>query len=229
MNGAEREKRGRARRARSAPTTSWPKKRRRPLGVVSAVASLPLSWNRAVQRERGVAGAASTASSVWSSTSITWSGSWLTPRKLAISGKRRARLPSSSSRRSPAAGLSDTSRAVKASRRSSGLSAASTLAISWASGGSRVSRSAAASALTSRHSSGRVCNSVIEGSRMDKILLRGLVFYGFHGVNPEEQALGQRFRVDVTVWADLAPAAASDAVADTVSYATVYKRVRALV
>jgi dihydroneopterin aldolase len=64
---------------------------------------------------------------------------------------------------------------------------------------------------------------------MDKILLRGLTFYGFHGVNPEEQALGQRFRVDVTLWADLAPAATSDAVADTVSYATVYKRVRALV
>ena len=63
----------------------------------------------------------------------------------------------------------------------------------------------------------------------DKILLRGLVFFGFHGVNPEEQALGQRFRVDVTLWADLAPAAASDAVADTISYATVYKRVRALV
>ena len=64
---------------------------------------------------------------------------------------------------------------------------------------------------------------------MDKIVLRGLTFYGFHGVNPEEQALGQRFRVDVTLWADLTPAAASDAVADTVSYATVYKRVRALV
>src|SRR5215212_3493863 len=65
--------------------------------------------------------------------------------------------------------------------------------------------------------------------RRDKILLRGLVFFGFHGVNPEEQALGQRFRVDVTLWANLALAAASDAVVDTISYATVYKRVRALV
>jgi dihydroneopterin aldolase len=64
---------------------------------------------------------------------------------------------------------------------------------------------------------------------LDKILLRGLVFYGYHGVNAEEQALGQRFRVDLTLWADLAPAASSDAVADTISYATVYKRVRALV
>ena len=62
------------------------------------------------------------------------------------------------------------------------------------------------------------------------LLLTGsLVFYGYHGVNPEEQTLGQRFRVDITLWADLAPAAASDAVADTISYATVYKRVRALV
>ena len=67
------------------------------------------------------------------------------------------------------------------------------------------------------------------GPPRDRILLRGLVFFGYHGVNPEEQALGQRFRVDVTLWADLAPAAASDAVADTVSYAAVYKRVRALV
>jgi dihydroneopterin aldolase len=41
--------------------------------------------------------------------------------------------------------------------------------------------------------------------------------------------MAQRFRDDVTLWADLASAAASDAVADTVSYATVYKRVRALV
>jgi dihydroneopterin aldolase len=40
----------------------------------------------------------------------------------------------------------------------------------------------------------------------DRILLRGLVFYGYHGVNPEEQKLGQRFRVDITLWADPQPA-----------------------
>ena len=48
----------------------------------------------------------------------------------------------------------------------------------------------------------------------------GLVFYGYHGVNPEEQKLGQRFRVDLTLWADLHPAAASDHLGDTISYAT---------
>jgi len=60
------------------------------------------------------------------------------------------------------------------------------------------------------------------------VLLRGLAFYGYHGVNAAEQKLGQRFRVDVTLWLDLAPAAASDALADTVSYADVYNAVRAV-
>ena len=32
----------------------------------------------------------------------------------------------------------------------------------------------------------------------DKILLEGMVFYGFHGAKPEEQVLGQRFIVAVT-------------------------------
>ena len=62
----------------------------------------------------------------------------------------------------------------------------------------------------------------------DRILLRGLVFYGYHGVNPEEQKLGQRFRVDLTLWADLHPAAASDNLEDTISYATIYEQVRTI-
>lgn len=62
----------------------------------------------------------------------------------------------------------------------------------------------------------------------DRILLLGLVFYGYHGVNPEEQKLGQRFRVDLTLWADLQTAASSDNLNDTVSYATVYEQVRAI-
>ena len=62
----------------------------------------------------------------------------------------------------------------------------------------------------------------------DRILLRGLVFYGFHGVNPEEQKLGQRFRVDVALWADLQTAATSDDLDDTISYATVYAQVRSI-
>jgi dihydroneopterin aldolase len=61
---------------------------------------------------------------------------------------------------------------------------------------------------------------------MDRIALKGLVFYGTHGVNPEETALGQRFRVDVVLWLDLSKAATSDRIEDTVSYSAVFKLVR---
>ncbi len=32
---------------------------------------------------------------------------------------------------------------------------------------------------------------------MDKILIAGIGFYGYHGMRGEEQTLGQRFEVDV--------------------------------
>jgi dihydroneopterin aldolase len=61
---------------------------------------------------------------------------------------------------------------------------------------------------------------------MDEIMLRGLVFFGRHGVNPEETELGQRFGVDVTVRLDLVQAARNDQLEDTVSYSALYKLVR---
>jgi 7,8-dihydroneopterin aldolase/epimerase/oxygenase len=62
---------------------------------------------------------------------------------------------------------------------------------------------------------------------MDEIILSGLLFFGTHGVNPEETALGQRFRVDATVRLDLEGAAQSDDLAHTVSYSAIYKLIRA--
>ena len=63
----------------------------------------------------------------------------------------------------------------------------------------------------------------------DEILLEGMRFYAFHGVNPEERALGQRFTVDVALAVDLQRAGESDDLADTVSYSDVYKLVRRIV
>ena len=61
---------------------------------------------------------------------------------------------------------------------------------------------------------------------MDEIRLTGLTFYGYHGANPEETALGQRFRVDATMSVDLASAELSDVLRDTVSYAAAFKAIR---
>ncbi len=58
-------------------------------------------------------------------------------------------------------------------------------------------------------------------------MLRGLVFFGTHGVNPEETELGQRFGVDLTVRLDLSKPARTDHLDDTVSYSALYKLVRA--
>lgn len=64
---------------------------------------------------------------------------------------------------------------------------------------------------------------------MDKIILEGMEVYGYHGVLPEEQTLGQRFTVDVELYLDLRPAGESDDPDRTVNYARVYELVEAVV
>ncbi|MBW3561333.1 MAG: dihydroneopterin aldolase [Actinobacteria bacterium] len=55
---------------------------------------------------------------------------------------------------------------------------------------------------------------------MDRIALHGLELWAHHGVGTDEQERGQPFVVHVTIELDLAPAAASDDLPDTVDYAT---------
>jgi dihydroneopterin aldolase len=63
----------------------------------------------------------------------------------------------------------------------------------------------------------------------DRIELRGLRVRGHHGVFEHERRDGQDFVVDVTVWMDLAPAAASDDLADTLHYGELAERAAAIV
>ncbi len=63
----------------------------------------------------------------------------------------------------------------------------------------------------------------------DRIELRGLKVRGNHGVFEHERRDGQDFVVDVTVWMDLAPAARSDDLADTMHYGELAQRVAAIV
>lgn len=64
---------------------------------------------------------------------------------------------------------------------------------------------------------------------LDRISLTGAVFYGYHGVNAAEKTLGQRFAVDLDVWADLRAAGDSDAIPDTINYSALYRTVREIV
>ena len=63
----------------------------------------------------------------------------------------------------------------------------------------------------------------------DRIALTGLRVRGFHGVLAQERVDGQDFLVDVVLHLDLAPAAASDAVVDTVHYGELAERLSAVV
>lgn len=63
----------------------------------------------------------------------------------------------------------------------------------------------------------------------DEILLDGMRFYGYHGVNPEERVLGQRFVVDLRLAVDLRQAGERDDLAETVSYSAAYRLVREII
>lgn len=65
-------------------------------------------------------------------------------------------------------------------------------------------------------------DAVISG---DKLILKGLIFYGFHGARPEERTLGQKFFVDVDAWMDLKPAGKSDNLSHTFNYVEIYRSV----
>ncbi|AIL10674.1 dihydroneopterin aldolase [Streptococcus pyogenes] len=64
---------------------------------------------------------------------------------------------------------------------------------------------------------------------MDKIVLEGCRFYGYHGAYKEEQTLGQIFLVDLELSVDLQAASLSDQLTDTVHYGMVFDSVRQLV
>jgi len=72
-----------------------------------------------------------------------------------------------------------------------------------------------------------------EGSGMDDgldcIALRGVSGFGFHGVLAHERRDGQDFSVDVDLYLDLAPAAASDDLHMTVDYGTIADRTYGLI
>ena len=63
----------------------------------------------------------------------------------------------------------------------------------------------------------------------DRITLTGLRVHANHGVFEHEKRDGQEFVVDVTVWLELAQAAVSDDLADTLDYGALAARVAKIV
>ncbi|SNZ08323.1 dihydroneopterin aldolase [Cohaesibacter gelatinilyticus] len=64
---------------------------------------------------------------------------------------------------------------------------------------------------------------------MDRIILRDLAFFAYHGVYQEEANLGQRFYFDLDCYLDLRPAGETDDEHQTVRYDHIAKRVETIV
>ena len=58
---------------------------------------------------------------------------------------------------------------------------------------------------------------------MDKILVKNLKIFAYHGVNPEEKEDGQNFVLDIDAYVDISVPCITDNVDDTVSYAKIIK------
>lgn len=59
--------------------------------------------------------------------------------------------------------------------------------------------------------------------------MKGLIFYGYHGVLEEEKKLGQRFIVDVILYIDLKKAGKTDNLNYTVNYKEAYEMIEKIV
>jgi dihydroneopterin aldolase len=63
----------------------------------------------------------------------------------------------------------------------------------------------------------------------DIVFIERLQVYAFHGVHPEERALGQRFDIDLQVETSTRQAGLSDRLDQTVSYSDLARKVKAIV
>lgn len=64
---------------------------------------------------------------------------------------------------------------------------------------------------------------------MDKIILKDLGFYGYHGVFEEEKKLGQKFFIDIKLYGDFREAGKNDDLSKSVHYGEVYELVKTIV
>lgn len=71
--------------------------------------------------------------------------------------------------------------------------------------------------------SGGICNFPVQ---MGLIQIENMEFYAFHGHYREEQIVGNKFLVDLSIDSDMATPAASDNLKDAINYQLAYKLVK---
>lgn len=64
---------------------------------------------------------------------------------------------------------------------------------------------------------------------MDKIIMKNMAFYGYHGVFPEEKKLGQKFFITAILYLDLKEAGINDDLNASVNYGEIYEIIKFIV
>ena len=64
---------------------------------------------------------------------------------------------------------------------------------------------------------------------IDRVSLKGMSFYAFHGTSREEQATGRHYEVDCDCWLDTRSSADSDQLSKTIDYTTIYEQTSAII
>ena len=59
----------------------------------------------------------------------------------------------------------------------------------------------------------------------DKIIIKDIKIFAYHGVLKEEKVLGQNFIINLEMYTSLKKAGKSDSIDDTVNYAEIYEKV----
>jgi dihydroneopterin aldolase len=61
---------------------------------------------------------------------------------------------------------------------------------------------------------------------MGQISLEGMEFFAYHGHFDEEQKIGNKYSIDVTIETDLSAPASTDSLKDTIDYGIIYNMVK---
>lgn len=76
---------------------------------------------------------------------------------------------------------------------------------------------------------GKFTTGLIESRSVDKVTLKNMVFYGYHGVAEQEKILGGKFEVDLELEFDMTTAMRTDRLKDTINYEELYRIVAEVV
>lgn len=58
------------------------------------------------------------------------------------------------------------------------------------------------------------------------VTLEGLEFFAYHGVSDQEQSIGNKYQVDVSVFGDFKNVILSDSINDAVNYSNIYQVIK---